>query len=177
MATEIEYEKTYLLKKLPDGIKDAPYVTIRDTYIPESVSHAHLRLRAKDDIYVITKKIPIVEGDSSTQYEHTIELTKEEYDTLVTCSTKDAVKRRYFMNIAGRNAEIDIYGEKLMGLVVIDFEFTSEAEKDTFEMPDICLADVTYEEVVAGGYVPGKSYDDIAAVLKGYGYEKLEVTL
>lgn len=177
MATEIEYEKTYLLKRLPEGIEVAPYVTIRDTYIPDTVSHAHLRLRAKNDSYVITKKYPVEGLDSSIQYEHTIELTKEEYDALVTCSTKDAVKRRYFMNIAGRDAEIDVYGEKLAGLVVIDFEFSSEAEKDAFAMPEICLADVTQEEAIAGGYVPGKSYEDIEPVLKNYGYEKVGVAI
>lgn len=177
MATEIEYEKTYLLKRLPDGIENAPYVTIRDTYVPDTVSHAHLRLRAKDDTYVITKKYPVTDADSSVQYEHTIELSQEEYYALVSSSTKDSVKRRYFMKIAGYDAEIDVYGEKLTGLAVIDFEFSSEAEKDTFTMPDICLADVTQEEAVAGGYVPGKSYEDIEPVLQNYGYKKVEVSV
>ncbi len=174
MATEIEYEKTYLLKHLPDGIESAPYVTIRDTYIPETVSHACLRLRAKDNSYVVTKKSPVTGSDSSTQYEHTIELTKEEYDALVTCSKKTAVKRRYVMQVAGRTAEIDIYGEELSGLVVIDFEFSSEAEKDAFDMPDICLADVTQDATVAGGYLPGKSFEEIEPKLVKYGYIKLE---
>lgn len=177
MSTQVEYEKTYLLKQLPDGIENASYVTIRDTYIPDTVSHAHLRLRAKDETYVITKKMPVAGADSSKQYEHTIELTKKEYDALVRCSEKDAVKRRYLMKVAGHDAEIDVYGEKLAGLVVIDFEFTSEAEKDAFQMPDICLADVTQEEAVAGGYVPGKSYEDIEPILQTYGYEKMEVRL
>lgn len=177
MATEIEYEKTYLLKHLPEGIEAAPFVTIRDTYIPDTISHAHLRLRAKDDKYVITKKHPVAGADSSVQYEHTIELTKEEYDALVTCSTKDFVKRRYFMTIAGHDVEIDVYGEKLAGLVVADFEFPSETEKDAFVMPDICLADVSQEEVTAGGYVSGKSYEDIEPVLKKYGYKKVEVAV
>ena len=78
------------------------------------------------------------------------------------------------MNIAGHDAEIDVYGEKLAGLVVADFEFPSEAEKDAFVKPDICLADVTQEEVTAGGYISGKSYDDIAVVLQKYCYRKLE---
>lgn len=173
MATEIEYEKTYLLKRLPDGMEAAAYVTIRDTYIPDTVSHARLRLRAKGDKYVITKKHPVAGADSSVQFEHTIELTKEEYDALVTCSAKDFVKRRYFMDIAGHNAEVDVYGEKLAGLVVADFEFPSEAEKDAFQMPDICLADVSQEEATAGGYVSGKSYEDIEPVLKKYGYERV----
>lgn len=174
MATEIEYEKTYLLKRLPEGIENAASVTIRDTYIPVTANHANLRLRAKNDTFVLTKKTPVNNGDSSVQYEHTIVLTKDEYDAIASCSTKDFVKRRYFMKIAGRDAEIDVYGEKLQGLAVIDFEFATEEEKDAFVMPDICLADVTQEEAIAGGYIAGKSYEDIAVVLQKYGYRKLE---
>lgn len=175
MATEIEYEKTYLLRQLPEDIEKVPYVTIRDTYIPDTADHAHLRLRAKDNSYVITKKNPVAGTDSSVQYEHTIELTKEEYDALVTCSKKTAVKRRYVMQVAGRTAEIDLYGEELSGLVVIDFEFSSETEKDVFEMPDICLVDVTQDETVAGGYLPGRSYEDIEPALRKYGYERISL--
>lgn len=177
MATEIEYEKTYLLKRLPQGIEEAKFTTIHDTYIPDTVDHAHLRLRAKDDTYVITKKIPVAGDDSSMQYEHTIELEKEEYEALARSSNKSAIKRRYYMQVAGHDAEIDIYDEDLAGLAVIDFEFISEAEKDAFEMPDICLADVTQEEAIAGGYLPGKTFEEILPALVKYGYEKLETTL
>jgi hypothetical protein len=70
MSTEIEYEKTYLLRSLPEGIKNAKYVLIRDVYIPDTDRHPHLRLRQKDDLYVITKKCPVTGADSSKQYEH-----------------------------------------------------------------------------------------------------------
>lgn len=175
MATEIEYEKTYLAKSLPEGLEDAKSVLIHDVYIPESAGHAHLRLRRKDDTYVITKKHPVTEGDSSMQYEHTIELEKEEWEALAACSKKEFVKRRYFMKIDGHDAEVDVFEEKLAGLVTIDFEFSSEAEKETFSMLSICLADVTQEEFVAGGYVSGKSYEDIEPNLRKYNYKRIEV--
>lgn len=177
MSTEIEYEKTYLLRSLPEGIKNAKYVLIRDVYIPDTDRHPHLRLRQKDDLYVITKKCPVTGADSSKQYEHTIELTKDEFDALAACSRKDFVKRRYFMNLAGRSAEIDIYQEKLQGLAVIDFEFDNEDEKDEFMTPDFVLADVTQDEAVAGGYLAGKSIEDIMPLLLKYGYTKVEANL
>ena len=174
MATEIEYEKTYLLKYIPEAVKGADSSIIRDTYIPESVSHAHLRLRDKDNSYVITKKQPVEGNNSSIQYEHTIQLDRDEYESLVKCSGKDFVKTRFFVELAGRPAELDIYGEKLSGLVVVDFEFANADEMAEFSMPDFCLADVTQDSVIAGGYLAGKSYADIADHLKTYGYKKIE---
>lgn len=175
MATEIEYEKTYLARRLPEGLNVANSVLIRDIYIPQTANHAVLRLRAKDDDYVITKKTIMHGTDSSTMKEETIPLAADEYDALKGCSNKDFIKRRYFVTLAGRAAEVDVFEEKLAGLVVIDFEFSSEEEKNNFIMPEICIADVTQEEAIAGGFVAGKSYADIETVLAGYGYKRLEV--
>lgn len=177
MATEIEYEKTYLLKSLPAGIEQANYVLISDIFIPELAGHPQVRLRQKGDEYVITKKYPVNSGDSSKQFEHTIELDKDEFDALASCSDKGFVKRRYFMEFGGRPAEIDIYHEKLEGLAVIDFEFDTEEEKDQFEMPDFVLADVTQEEAIAGGFLAGKTIDDIIPLIEKYGYKKMEIKL
>lgn len=174
MATEIEYEKTYLLKYIPEAVKGADSSIIRDTYIPESVSHAHLRLRDKDNSYVLTKKQPVEGNNSSIQYEHTIQLDRDEYESLVKCSGKDFVKTRFFVELAGKLAELDIYGGKLSGLAVVDFEFANADEMAEFSMPDFCLADVTQDSVIAGGYLAGKSYADIADHLKTYGYKKIE---
>jgi len=177
MSTEIELEKTYLVKSLPVGIQKARSVLIRDIYIPESVGHAHLRLRQKDDSYVITKKYPVAGEDSSKQYEHTIELEKAEFDAMAKCSNKDFTKRRYFMELAGHPAEVDVYQDKLLGLAVIDFEFNYEDEKNAFITPDFVLADVTQDEAVAGGFLAGKSIDDIMPLLDKYGYKKVEINL
>jgi len=173
MATEIEYEKTYLLKSIPDGIAKAKSVIIRDVLVPDTAYHPHLRLRNRGDDYMITKKCPVSGADSSVMYEYTIELEKEEFNALTSCSTKDFVKTRYFMVLAGHPAEVDVYHGKLEGLAVVDFEFNSEAEKNAFETPDFVLADVTQDESIAGGFLAGKSIDDIMPLIEKYGYKKL----
>jgi CYTH domain-containing protein len=174
MSTEIEYERTFLLKSLPDGLIDAESILIRDILVPETARHPHLRLRHKGDSYVITSKYPVSGGDSSKQFEHTIELGKEEFEALASCSSKGFVKRRYFIDLVGRPAEVDLYFEKLKGLAVVDFEFASEKEKDNFKVPDFVLADVTQDENLAGGMLAGKSLDDIMPKIEKYGYKKLE---
>lgn len=170
---ETELELTYLAKRLPEGMEDVTPQRIVDIYVPDVPWHSHLRLRQKDDKYYITKKMPVNEGDSSVQTENTILLTKEEFEALAKCSKKTVVKDRYKINVGGRLAEIDVFREKLEGLVLMDFEFETEEEKDSFIMPEEALADVTQEEFVAGGMLAGKSYEDLAKDLARFGYQKI----
>lgn len=173
----MEYELTYLASRLPEEIQGVAGEYICDVYVPDTVSHAHLRLRQRGETYVITKKMPLNGTDSSEQTEETIPLEKEEYEALATSSTKIVAKMRYKVNIGDHMAEVDVFDLKLKGLVEIDFEFNSNEEKAAFDPPEVCLADVTQEEAFAGGYLSGKSYEDIEPVLEKYGYKKLEVML
>jgi CYTH domain-containing protein len=68
---------------------------------------------------------------------------------------------------------VDVFRDALDGLVLVDFEFETEAEKDEFPMPDFCLVEVTQEEFLAGGMLCGKSYDDIASDLSRFGYGRI----
>ena len=51
----IELEKTYLVKKLPEGLKNCEFKEIIDVYIPASSEHPTLRIRKNGDTYEITK--------------------------------------------------------------------------------------------------------------------------
>ena len=170
---ELELEKTYLAKAIPD-LKGCRSEIIRDVYVPESADHAVLRIRQRGDRYEATKKIPVSGNDSSQQHEHTIPLDQAEFDCLKKCSKKSAIKRRYYCQIDGYDAEVDLYQEDLAGLVVIDFEFADEASLQAFQMPEICLADVTQDAVFAGGLLAGKKYNDIRRILDKYRYKTLE---
>jgi CYTH domain-containing protein len=170
---EIELELTFLAREIPKEIEKYTPKRIIDIYIPEKAAHAHVRLRQKDDKYEITKKMPIVEHDASSQIETTISLTKEEFEALSGLSNKRIVKDRYNLWVDGYFAEVDVFRDSLAGLVLIDFEFRNEDEKRSFLMPKIALADVTQEEFVAGGFLAGLSYTDIISNLERFNYKKL----
>ena len=171
---ELEREYTFLAAKLPDEIANATPTRLVDIYIPESPDiHSHLRLRRKNDDYVITKKAPVQEGDASTQLETTIKLDLNEYTALSTVSNKRVVKDRYAVVINGFPAEVDVFLEGLQGLVLIDFEFADDDERARFIAPDVCLADVTQEHFTAGGLLAGRQYADIAEDLKRFSYQAL----
>ena len=173
MSRELELELTFLAKEIPEGIKDVVPTRITDVYIPDTAKHSHLRLRKRGDLYEITKKTPVKDGDASEQIEQTIPLTKDEFEALIRCSQKRVSKDRYNIIIEGHNAEVDIFQDKLKGLILIDFEFKTISEKSSFKTPSIALADVTQENFTAGGVLAGKSYQDIEPELARFNYQKL----
>lgn len=173
MPTEIELEKTYLLKYFPEDIKEEQSIEIFDTYIPKSADHSILRIRKKGEIYEITKKQPINSNDSSEQQEHTISLSREEFLEFANVEGKKLHKIRYIYPCGKNTAEIDIYQDDFKGLVFVDFEFKTSEEKNEFLMPDFCLAEITQEKFCAAGWLSGKKYSDIEQFLDAYGYKKI----
>lgn len=171
----VELEKTYLAKYIPEDLATSPSTILADSFFPAGSPHPKLRLRRNGDSYEITKKQPISGVDSSAQTEDTIALTAEEYAGINQAPSKKFTKNRYQYVFQGHKAEIDVYQGELLGLVVVDFEFETEKEKDAFEMPAFCLVEVTQEEFVAGGMLCGKKYSDIQTKLEEFDYKKLHV--
>ena len=169
----IELEKTYLAKSLPQGLKDCRRKEIADSYIPKESDHCVLRVRKSGDELEITKKAPTRPGDASQQEEQTIQLSQDEYNALASIPGKKVRKIRYYYDHHGKIAEFDVFQDELEGLVAVDVEFETEEEKQSFGMPDFCLADVTQEDFIAGGMISGKSYADIEGELDRFGYKKL----
>ena len=169
----IELEKTYLVKEIPENLKNCEFKEIIDVYIPKSSEHPKLRLRKNGDKFELTKKEPVNEGDASHQEEQTIKLTETEFNALNDLEGKRVRKLRYYFDYNSRTAEVDVFQDALKGLVIVDFEFATIKEKDKFEMPDFCLIDITQEVFVAGGMICGKSYEDIEDDLDRFDYRKL----
>jgi CYTH domain-containing protein len=171
--TEIELEKTYLVKHLPEDLAGFPHKEIIDIYVPRENQHPILRIRRKGNLFEITKKQPRTEADASEQEEHTIKLSGDEFSALAAIKGKRIRKTRYDYRRDGIKAEIDVFQDDLAGLALADFEFSDPAEKDSFKMPEFCLADVTNDETFAGGMLCGKKYSDIESNLNRLGYRRI----
>ena len=74
---ELEIEKRFLVPEekveelMGTVIADSKKM-MNDVYIPNGDVHKDLRLRQKNDEFVITRKRPLVEGDSTKMIETTI---------------------------------------------------------------------------------------------------------
>jgi len=170
---EIELEKTYLVKEIPPEIKGVIPTEILDIYIPSNTKHPILRIRKRGNNHSITKKKPIHGTDSSEQSEETILLSEEEFTELSQIKGKRLRKNRYTIKNDGITLDLDIFLDDLEGLVLVDFEFSSVEAKNSFVIPNWCVADVTQDELIAGGVLAGKKYLDIENGLKNYGYTKI----
>jgi len=170
----IELERTFLAKTIPSNFKECKSKEILDIYIPQAREHPTLRIRKNGEKFEITKKEPISGNDSSKQLEQTIPLTKEEFEELAKLEGKKARKIRYYYPLEGKTFEIDVFQDELKGLILVDIEFDDEKEKDFFEMPEFCLAEITQKKFTAGGMLCGKKYEDIAKELEKFNYKKLD---
>ena len=171
---EVEIELTFLARRMPDISSAVKVTEVTDHYFPLDPSqHPRLRIRSKNGVCDITRKVPTTDGDASVHTEETLPISEREFRDLVGATQRSVKKTRYHLTIDGYEAEVDVFSGALGGLVLIDFEFSSLDERDRFIIPDICLADVTQEEFIAGGLLAGKGYEDISAHLERFGYEKI----
>ncbi len=168
-----EIELTFLLKNFPEGFENALKKEILDIYIPAAAEHPDLRIRKAGDSFEITRKRPTASGDPSIQLETTIELSKEEFEELEKLPGKRSEKTRYYFEDGGVQYEIAVFSGALAGLVLVDVEFGWEEARDKFQMPSWCLANVTEEKFLAGGWLAGKTYADIEEKLTALGYQKI----
>ncbi len=169
-----EFELTYLAKKdVLSKLDNAPFKEMLDIYLPVSAKHSTLRIRKSGDRYEITKKQPIKDGDASHQLETTIPLTKEEFSELSALEGKRVYKNRYLYSEGNHTYEIDVFQEKLKGLILIDIEFKSNEEKSIFVPPSWVLCEVTQNDFIAGGMLCGKSYADLQSKLSEFGYSEI----
>ena len=175
-AIATELERTYLPRALPFGLQGCESESLVDMYFPIDVPNnapRRLRLRQRGGRYEITKKMPLFEGDESAFSETTIPLTEAEFKDIATTSGPRLEKQRYSLLVDEHRAEVDVFCGQLAGLVLVDFEFQTFADRDNFRLPDICLAEVTQADFVAGGFLIGRAYSDIQKELEAYGYEPL----
>lgn len=160
----IEIEKTFLVKKLPKKLSLFKSSKIKQGYI--SSTSSPLRIRQKGDKYELTKKIPLKEGDFSSVNEINIPLTENEFNKLWSLVEKSLEKTRYLIPIKDNLiAELDIYEKELQGLSVVEVEFISKKQMDSFIPLGWFSKDVTQEEFSANSFLAGKSFSEIKKYL------------
>lgn len=173
-GAEVEMELAFLPIGLPKEIESTSPQRVTDIYLSDDKDLlTKLRLRQKGSKFELTKKVVVNPADLSVQQEYNIPLTQDEFEKFSKIEGREVIKDRYVMDIAGRQAEIDIFRGHLAGFGIVEFEFSSVEDKAAFVAPDFCGAEVTQEDFIAGAYLAGKSYEDIAPELERFGYEPI----
>jgi len=164
MANNLEIEKRFLVKELPilEGLKSKKIV---DVYFPEITDHAVLRARQQGDSFELTKKTRSNTHNGYVMLEQTINLTEEEFKFLATCSQRRIEKTRYYFPYNNITIEIDVFEYRLKGLVIAEIEFESEDLLKNFIAPTWLGKEINDVDILAGGILSGKTFDDIKNLL------------
>jgi CYTH domain-containing protein len=144
-----EYERRFLLDRLPEGVSDP--VRIRDRYLNDS----RLRLRAIENMNgeVLKRKLGQKTRPSSDNPRHilhtTFYLSPEEYGILSTLPGDDLVKVRYRYHLIP-GAHIDVLEAPHQGVVVMEVGFADPVSMELFAPAGVVGSEVTDNEIFTG---------------------------
>lgn len=156
----IEIEKTFLVKRLPNNLSRYKFQKIKQGYI--SPGPSPLRIRQKGNKFELTKKIPLKPGDFSSAKEINIYLTEYEFNKLWALVEKSLKKTRYLIPLKNNLlAELDVFEKELDGLALVEVEFKSQEQMETFDPPNWFGKDVTQENFAANVFLAGKSFEEV----------------
>jgi CYTH domain-containing protein len=160
----LERERRYLLQDLPEGLTRAdPHLQITDNYITGS----RLRLRKVRDprsnkwTVKFTQKFPVEPNDLSRTIITNTYLNALEAEMLSVFNANEIRKNRYPFEYEGHEFSVDMFLGDLFGLVLAEVSFDTDAELAVFPTPPFALADVTNNELFAGGKLSEMTFAEV----------------
>jgi adenylate cyclase len=127
-----EIERKFLLKQLPEKLKQARRCVIAQGYLAAEPGGRHVRLRKKGKTASLTFKV----GRGAHREEREIKLGPKQFMALWPATVgRRLYKLRYEMPWKNFLIEIDIYRRKHKGLVVAEVEFPDRTACRKFKAP------------------------------------------
>ena len=124
-----EIERKFKVEALPEHLLGSGSA-IQQGYL--SVEPVEIRLRAQDGGHELTVK----SLGGLRRVEVALPVAPEQFDELWPLATAFVEKTRHRVEVGDAIAELDVYGGKLAGLLVVEVEFASEEEAGRFVAPD-----------------------------------------
>lgn len=137
----MEIERKYLVASLPEDLESYPHVEIEQCYLCTSPT---VRVRRMGDVYILTVKEKVVNGQGSVagggpivNREEEFALSAESYERLKSkCEGRPVLKTRYKIPLeGGLTAELDIFHGPHEGLRLVEVEFPDTAAANAFTPP------------------------------------------
>lgn len=159
----MEIERKFLIEKeqLPNNLKEYPHNMLEQAYI---ITEPVLRIRKKDDTYILTYK-----GQGLMKREEVeFPLTKEAYEKLLTKTEGNIIaKTRY--KIPEKNEltiELDIFSGLFEGLYLAEVEFPNEESALSYVPPVWFGKEVTNETTFHNSTLSQMEKEAIEALLR-----------
>lgn len=133
----MEIERKFLVQQLPD-LKLYKFHCIEQAYL---CTEPVVRIRKEDDTYYLTYK----SKGLLAREEYNLPLTKDSYQHLLKkADGKIITKKRYLIPLDNHTIELDIFEGIYKGLILVEVEFNSVDEANSFTPPEWFGEDVTY---------------------------------
>ena len=139
----VEIERKFIVDKLPESLDKFPCKEILQGYLAVTRDGTEVRIRKRGSKCSLTIK----HGSGKTRVEEGIRIRESQFVSLWELAGRKRVKKlRYRMPHEGMNIELDVYQEKLTGLITAEVEFPSEEDSNAFRPPAWLGAELTDNE-------------------------------
>lgn len=135
----MEIERKYLVNTLPAHLENYPCRILEQGYLNTSPV---VRIRRDNEKYELTYK----SSGLMARQEYNLPLDQESYEHLLTKIDGRLIrKKRYMIPLtSGLTAELDIFEGDLSPLWLVEVEFQTEADANSFTAPEWFGEDVTF---------------------------------
>lgn len=173
---KIQFERTFLLEKLPETIKRTDeHLQFFDNFI-ENTRLCLRTIRAphtKEWNWVLEQKFPLNGNDLSVWNVSIIHLNETEHQAFEQFEGREVKKNervetneirfnRYFYDYQSKQVEIDVFlGKEIWGLILGRVLFESLEEMKAFELPEFAILEVTNNKFFIGENLIGKTFADV----------------
>ena len=129
----VEVERKFVLAGPPPDLDRHPADAIEQGYLAIAGDGVEVRVRRRGESCTLTVK----SGPAHVRVEEEIPIDERRFEALWALTDgRRLVKTRHLVPLEdGLEAEVDVYGEGLDGLVVAEIEFPSESVSAGFEPP------------------------------------------
>lgn len=147
----MEIERKYLVKKLPEDLENYKKLRISQGYI---CTKPVVRIRRSNDEYYLTYK----GGGMMAREEYNLPLNKEAFEHMLPKIDGILIdKIRYLIPLDEKHtAELDVFKGELAPLQIVEVEFETIEDANTFVAPDWFGEDVTYAKEYHNSYLSQK---------------------
>lgn len=144
----MEIEKKFIPKNLPENLENFKHHKIEQAYLNTTPV---VRIRKQDDDYFLTYK----GSGMMAREEYNLYLNKESYDHLLTKADGNVITKTRFLIPIHDNltAELDIFEGKFAGMLLVEVEFASVEQANSFVPPEWFGDDVTNDRRYHNSYL------------------------
>ena len=144
----MEIERKFIPETLPENLDSYKHHKIEQAYLNTAPV---VRIRKQDDDYILTYK----SGGMMAREEYNLPLDEKSYNHLLKKADGNIIsKTRYIIPIQdGLIAELDVFEGKFEGMLLVEVEFESIEQANSFEPPEWFGEDVTESKFFHNSYL------------------------